>query len=117
MTIHPLFIGTLGLPELLIILFIVFLIFGANKLRSSAPVSAKVSRISKSRSRARTTSSPRTSRSRRTKNRKPSPRVLHRATSVATSVMMSVLVRSSKTTEPRGDKNFSKSGASSCALA
>jgi len=32
MTIHPLFIGTLGLPELLIILFIVFLIFGANKL-------------------------------------------------------------------------------------
>ena len=28
----PLLIGTLGLPELLIIFFIVFLIFGANKL-------------------------------------------------------------------------------------
>ena len=32
MSIYPLFIGPLGLPELLIILFIVFLIFGANKL-------------------------------------------------------------------------------------
>lgn len=32
MTIQPLLIGTLGLPELLIILFIIFLIFGANKL-------------------------------------------------------------------------------------
>lgn len=32
MSIQPLLIGTLGLPELLIILFIVFLIFGANKL-------------------------------------------------------------------------------------
>ena len=32
MSINPLLIGTLGLPELLIILFIVFLIFGANKL-------------------------------------------------------------------------------------
>lgn len=32
MSMHPLLIGTLGLPELLIILFIVFLIFGANKL-------------------------------------------------------------------------------------
>ena len=28
----PLLIGTLGLPELLIILFIIFLIFGASKL-------------------------------------------------------------------------------------
>lgn len=28
----PLFIGPLGLPELLIIFFIIFLIFGANKL-------------------------------------------------------------------------------------
>ena len=28
----PMFIGTLGLPELLIILFILFLIFGASKL-------------------------------------------------------------------------------------
>lgn len=28
----PLVFGTLGLPELLIILFILFLIFGANKL-------------------------------------------------------------------------------------
>ena len=28
----PLFFGTLGLPELLIIFFIIFLIFGANKL-------------------------------------------------------------------------------------
>ena len=32
MSIHPLLIGPMGLPELLIILFIVFLIFGANKL-------------------------------------------------------------------------------------
>ncbi len=32
MSIQPLLIGTLGLPELLIILFIVFLIFGASKL-------------------------------------------------------------------------------------
>ena len=32
MSIQALLIGTLGLPELLIILFIVFLIFGANKL-------------------------------------------------------------------------------------
>jgi sec-independent protein translocase protein TatA len=30
--LFPLFIGTLGLPELLIILFILFLIFGASKL-------------------------------------------------------------------------------------
>jgi sec-independent protein translocase protein TatA len=28
----PLFFGTLGLPELLVIFFIIFLIFGANKL-------------------------------------------------------------------------------------
>jgi sec-independent protein translocase protein TatA len=28
----PLLFGTLGLPELLVILFIIFLIFGANKL-------------------------------------------------------------------------------------
>ena len=32
MSLHPLLIGTLGLPEMLIILAIVFLIFGANKL-------------------------------------------------------------------------------------
>jgi sec-independent protein translocase protein TatA len=32
MSIHPLLIGPVGLPELLIILAIVFLIFGANKL-------------------------------------------------------------------------------------
>ena len=32
MSIQALLIGTLGLPELLIILFIVFLVFGANKL-------------------------------------------------------------------------------------
>ena len=32
MSIQPLLIGTLGLPELLIILFILFLIFGASKL-------------------------------------------------------------------------------------
>ena len=32
MSMHPLLIGTLGLPEMLIILAIVFLIFGANKL-------------------------------------------------------------------------------------
>ncbi len=32
MSTQALLIGTLGLPELLIILFIVFLIFGANKL-------------------------------------------------------------------------------------
>ena len=32
MLMQPLLIGTLGLPELLIILFIVFLIFGASKL-------------------------------------------------------------------------------------
>jgi sec-independent protein translocase protein TatA len=32
MSIQPFLIGTLGLPELLIILFIVFLIFGATKL-------------------------------------------------------------------------------------
>lgn len=30
--LQPLLIGPVGLPELLIILFIVFLIFGANKL-------------------------------------------------------------------------------------
>jgi sec-independent protein translocase protein TatA len=30
--LFPMFIGTLGLPELLIILFILFLIFGASKL-------------------------------------------------------------------------------------
>ena len=30
--LFPLMFGTLGLPELLIILFIVFLIFGASKL-------------------------------------------------------------------------------------
>jgi sec-independent protein translocase protein TatA len=30
--IHPLLIGPIGLPELLVILAIVFLIFGANKL-------------------------------------------------------------------------------------
>ena len=32
MSIHALLIGPVGLPELLIILAIVFLIFGANKL-------------------------------------------------------------------------------------
>lgn len=32
MSIHPFLIGPVGLPELLIILAIVFLIFGANKL-------------------------------------------------------------------------------------
>jgi sec-independent protein translocase protein TatA len=32
MSIQPLLIGPVGLPELLIILAIVFLIFGANKL-------------------------------------------------------------------------------------
>ncbi len=32
MSMYPLLIGTLGLPEMLIILAIVFLIFGASKL-------------------------------------------------------------------------------------
>ena len=30
--LYPYFIGTLGIPELLIILFIILVIFGANKL-------------------------------------------------------------------------------------
>ena len=32
MSIFPLLIGSLGLPELLIIMFIILVIFGANKL-------------------------------------------------------------------------------------
>lgn len=32
MSMYPLLIGPIGLPELLVILAIVFLIFGANKL-------------------------------------------------------------------------------------
>jgi len=32
MSVHPLLIGSLGLPELLIILFIIFLIVGGKKL-------------------------------------------------------------------------------------